>query len=75
MVNDEELTVIAVTVSTAGYHYGVRHQVIADRTQEFVRDWVVVILGRRLVVWNKWRALFLSLSICLSLKKKERQDF
>lgn len=63
-------TIITVTVSTAGYHHSVRHQVIANGTQELVRNWVCIIFRGRLIVWDKWRSLLFPLGICFRVDSR-----
>lgn len=62
---EQELTVIAVAVPTAGDHHSVRHQVVADGTQQLIWNGVCIVLGRRLVVRDERRPLLLSLCVRL----------
>lgn len=59
----QRLTFITVAVATAGYDNGVRHQIIANGTQQFVRNGIGIVLRWRLLTRHKWGALLLSLRI------------
>lgn len=60
-------TLITVAISTAGNNNSISHKIFADQTQQLIRHWIFFLGGRRLILGQKRRFLFLPNSIRLSI--------